>query len=86
METLNLYDNLGKPLNETIERGKKPKEGNIMLSVIFIMKKARSAGLGPVIRAVWLLLMFCEFWPGVDCLGNFLFIGVLVGGKNFLHQ
>jgi len=60
--------------------------GGIVGSVIFIMKKARSAGLGPVIRAVWLLLMFCEFWPGVDCLGNFLFIGVLVGGKNFLHQ
>lgn len=37
IEILNLYDNLGKMLNKTINRGEKPIDGeNIMLSIAFI--------------------------------------------------
>lgn len=36
MELLDLYDDEGNALNITIERGKKPKEGNVMLSIAFI--------------------------------------------------
>jgi len=45
--------------------------GGIGGSVIFIMKKARSAGLWPVTRAVFLLLMLCEFWLGGGLFGKF---------------
>ena len=36
MELLDLYDDSGKPLGTTIERGSKFENGNIMLSIIFI--------------------------------------------------
>lgn len=36
MELLDLYDEDGKRLGITIERGEKPKEGNVMLSIVFI--------------------------------------------------
>lgn len=36
MELLDLYDNSGKPLGTTIERGSKFENGNIMLSIIFV--------------------------------------------------
>lgn len=36
MELLDLYDDNGNKLNETIERGKKFKQGRIMLSIVFI--------------------------------------------------
>lgn len=40
MEILDLYDDDGNQLNETIKRGEVPKKGkNIMLSVIFIKNK-----------------------------------------------
>ena len=40
MEILDLYDDNGNKLNETIVRGIKPEDGkNIMLSVIFIKDK-----------------------------------------------
>lgn len=36
MELLDLYDDEGKPLNITIERGSKLEKGNVMLSIVFI--------------------------------------------------
>lgn len=36
MEILNLYDDLGNLINETVKRGTKPEKGNIMLSILFI--------------------------------------------------
>ena len=40
MELLDLYDDLGKNLNETIVRGEKiPNNKNIMLSVVYIKNK-----------------------------------------------
>ena len=36
MELLDLYDDNGNKLNETIERGQKFKHGRIMLSIVFI--------------------------------------------------
>ncbi len=40
MEILDLYNDLGEKLNETIIRGQKPTKGkNVMLSVIFIKNK-----------------------------------------------
>ena len=40
MEILDLYDNLGNKLNDTIIRGEKPTDGkNIMLSIVFIKNK-----------------------------------------------
>ena len=39
MELLDLYDDKGKKLNKTVERGKKFDAGNIMISIIFIKNK-----------------------------------------------
>lgn len=36
MEILDLYDEKGKKLNKTVERGKHPYEGYILLSIVFI--------------------------------------------------
>ena len=36
MELLDLYDEDGKKLGSTIKRGEKPKNGYVMLSIVFI--------------------------------------------------